>query len=35
MKLPDGAHTARPWRIHELTRDPGPPSRRSRSDPWG
>jgi hypothetical protein len=21
MRLPDGAHTARPWRIHELTRD--------------
>jgi hypothetical protein len=21
MKLPDSAHTARPWRIHELTRD--------------
>ena len=21
MRLPDTAHTARPWRIHELTRD--------------
>src|SRR4051794_18374229 len=21
MRLPDGAHTERPWRIHELTRD--------------
>jgi hypothetical protein len=21
MRLPDSAHTARPWRIHELTRD--------------
>ena len=21
MRLPDGAHTSRPWRIHELTRD--------------
>ena len=23
MKLPDTAHTSRPWRIHELTRDFG------------
>jgi len=21
MRLPDSAHTSRPWRIHELTRD--------------
>jgi hypothetical protein len=21
MRLPDGAHTSQPWRIHELTRD--------------